>query len=50
MQFQNVQQAALANNQFRKVLFTNKHSQVVLMSIPPVKTLVAKFTSLSTES
>ena len=35
MQFQNVQQSALANNQFRKVLFTNKHSQVVLMSIPP---------------
>ena len=35
MQFQNVQESALANNQFRKVLFTNKHSQVVLMSIPP---------------
>ena len=35
MQFQNVQQSALANNKFRKVLFTNKHSQVVLMSIPP---------------
>lgn len=35
MQFQNVQQSALANNQFRKVLFTNKHSQVVLMSVPP---------------
>ena len=35
MQFQNLQQWALANNQFRKVLFTNKHSQVVLMSIPP---------------
>jgi mannose-6-phosphate isomerase-like protein (cupin superfamily) len=35
MQFQNVQQSALANNQFRKVLFTNKHSQVVLMSISP---------------
>ena len=35
MQFQNVQQSALANNTFRKVLFTNKHSQVVLMSIPP---------------
>src|SRR5678815_4856931 len=35
MQFQNVQQSGLANNQFREVLFTNKHSQVVLMSIPP---------------
>ena len=35
MQFQNVQQSALANDKFRKVLFTNKHSQVVLMSIPP---------------
>ena len=35
MQFQNIQQSALVNNQFRKVLFTNKHSQVVLMSIPP---------------
>jgi hypothetical protein len=30
----NVQQSALPNNQFRKVLFTNKHSQV-LMSISP---------------
>ena len=35
MQFQNMQQSALANDRFRKVLFTNKHSQVVLMSIPP---------------
>ena len=35
MQFQNVQQSAFANNAFRRVLFTNKHSQVVLMSIPP---------------
>ena len=35
MQFQNVQQSALANDQFRKVLFTNKYSQVVLMSVPP---------------
>lgn len=35
MQYNNVQQQALENNNFRKVLFTNKHSQVVLMSIPP---------------
>lgn len=35
MQYKNVKQLALANNNFRKVLFTNKHSQVVLMSILP---------------
>ena len=35
MQYQNVEQSALENNNFRKVLFTNKHCQVVLMSIPP---------------
>ena len=35
MQYQNVQQLALENNNFRKVLFTNEHSQVVLMSILP---------------
>jgi mannose-6-phosphate isomerase-like protein (cupin superfamily) len=35
MQYENVQQLALENNNFRKVLFTNKYSQVVLMSIPP---------------
>jgi len=35
MQYKNVQQLALANNNFRRVLFTNKHSQVVLMSILP---------------
>ena len=35
MQYQNIQQLALENNNFRKVLFTNKHSQVVLMSLPP---------------
>ena len=35
MQYKNVHQSALENNNFRKVLFTNKHSQVVLMSIPP---------------
>jgi mannose-6-phosphate isomerase-like protein (cupin superfamily) len=35
MQYQDVQRSALANNNFRKVLFTNKHSQVVLMSLPP---------------
>jgi mannose-6-phosphate isomerase-like protein (cupin superfamily) len=35
MQYKNVQQLTLENNNFRKVLFTNKHSQVVLMSLPP---------------
>lgn len=35
MQYNNVQQLALENNNFRKVLFTNEHSQVVLMSLPP---------------
>lgn len=35
MQYTNVHQLALENNNFRKVLFTNKHSQVVLMSILP---------------
>lgn len=35
MKYENVGQSALKNNNFRKVLFTNKYSQVVLMSIPP---------------
>ena len=35
MQYKNVEQSALENNSFRRVLFTNKHSQVVLMSLPP---------------
>ena len=35
MQYKNVQRLALENNNFRNVLFTNKHSQVVLMSILP---------------
>ena len=35
MQYKNVQQSALENNNFRRVLFTNQHSQVVLMSILP---------------
>jgi mannose-6-phosphate isomerase-like protein (cupin superfamily) len=35
MQYQNVRQSALENNNFRSVLFTNKHSQVVLMSVLP---------------
>lgn len=35
MQYKNVQQLALENDNFRKVLFTNKHSQVVLMSVLP---------------
>ena len=35
MQYNNVQQLASENKNFRKVLFTNKHSQVVLMSVLP---------------
>jgi len=35
MQYKNIQQLALENNNFRKVLFTNEHSQVVLMSVLP---------------
>lgn len=35
MQYKNVQELALENNNFRKVVFTNKHSQVVLMSVLP---------------
>lgn len=35
MQYKNVEHSALENNNFRKVLFTNKHSQVVLMSVSP---------------
>lgn len=35
MQYHNVQQLALKNENFRKVLFTNEHSQVVLMSVLP---------------
>lgn len=35
MQYGNVHQMALENNYFRKVVFTNNHSQVVVMSILP---------------
>lgn len=35
MQYQNIERSALENDSFRKVMFTNKHSQVVLMSVPP---------------
>ena len=35
MQYENVEQSAFENNNFRKVLFTNKYSQVVLMSLRP---------------
>lgn len=31
----NIEQAALANNNFRQVLYTGKHSQLVLMSLVP---------------
>lgn len=32
---QNIEQATLENNNFRKVLYTSKHSQLVLMSLKP---------------
>lgn len=35
MQHTNIQKLASENNNFRKVLYTNKHSQVVLMSVHP---------------
>jgi mannose-6-phosphate isomerase-like protein (cupin superfamily) len=35
MQENNIFNATLENNNFRKVLYTNKHSQVVLMSVKP---------------
>lgn len=31
----NIEKAALENNNFRKVLYTGKHSQLVLMSLAP---------------
>lgn len=35
MQYKNIEQQALDNENFRKVVFTNSHSQLVLMSILP---------------
>lgn len=35
MQYQRIQQLTLENDNFRKVVFTNKYSQVVLMSLLP---------------
>lgn len=35
MQYKNINQQALENTNFRTVLFTNEHSQVVLMSLLP---------------
>jgi len=32
---QNIEKATLDNNNFRKVLYTSKHSQLVLMSLAP---------------
>lgn len=33
--FTNIEKATLENNNFRKVLYTSKHSQLVLMSLRP---------------
>jgi mannose-6-phosphate isomerase-like protein (cupin superfamily) len=35
MQYKNIEQQALDNSDFRRVVFTNQHSQLVLMSIEP---------------
>lgn len=35
MLYQNIKQLAKENNDFRRVVFTNKHSQLVLMSLKP---------------
>ena len=35
MQFERIHEIAVKNDNFRKVVFTNKHSQVVLMSLLP---------------
>jgi mannose-6-phosphate isomerase-like protein (cupin superfamily) len=35
MQYKDIYKLSLANNNFRQVLFTNTHSQVVLMSLLP---------------
>jgi mannose-6-phosphate isomerase-like protein (cupin superfamily) len=37
MQYEDIQKLSLENTYFRKVLFTNKHSQVVLMSLLPAE-------------
>jgi mannose-6-phosphate isomerase-like protein (cupin superfamily) len=39
MQYTNFKQSALENNSFRRVLFTNKYSQVVLMSLTPAESI-----------
>lgn len=33
----NIEEATLENNNFRKVLYTSKHSQLVLMSLKPLE-------------
>lgn len=33
----NIEEATLENNNFRKVLYTSKHSQLVLMSLRPME-------------
>lgn len=39
MQYTNATQSALENNNFRRVLFTNEYSQVVLMSLAPAESI-----------
>lgn len=34
---QNIEEATLANNNFRKVLYSGQHSQLVLMSLKPLE-------------
>ena len=40
----NIEKETLENNNFRKVLYTAKHSQLVLMSLKPKEEIGAKFT------
>jgi hypothetical protein len=39
----NIDKATVENNNFREVLYTSKHSQLVLMSLKPKKRLEQKF-------
>jgi mannose-6-phosphate isomerase-like protein (cupin superfamily) len=44
----NIEEATLENGNFRKVLYTSKHSQLVLMSLKPGKKLGWKFMKKTT--
>ena len=44
----NIEKDTLENNNFRKVLYTGKHSQLVLMSLKPQEKSVWKCTPITT--